>query len=95
MRRGLILILLTMGFVVVLNAFEPNFASRPAISPDGANVCFVYQGDLWVVPFKVGSARRLTSTSATEQRPLWSPDGRYIAFNSIRDGQNYIYIIAA
>ncbi len=28
---------------VTLAAFEPNFTIRPAISPDGANVCFVYQ----------------------------------------------------
>ncbi len=95
MQRGFFLVLLIMVVSVTLAAFEPNFTIRPAISPDGANVCFVYQGDLWVVSFKGGTAKRLTSTTATEHRPLWSPDGKSIAFNSNREGQYYIYIMPA
>jgi C-terminal processing protease CtpA/Prc/tricorn protease-like protein len=81
------------SIVIVLGAVEPFFAYDPAISPDGEQVCFVYQNDLWSVPFKGGDAKRLTSTDASEWGPMWSPNGQFIAFNSNREGQNYVYII--
>ncbi|MDD3143350.1 MAG: DPP IV N-terminal domain-containing protein, partial [Candidatus Cloacimonetes bacterium] len=63
-------------------ALEPEFASDPAISPDGEQVCFVYDNDLWLVSYNGGEARRLTATEAGEWGPSWSPDGAWIAFNS-------------
>ena len=95
MHRGCLLILLMTLMSIGLGAFEPQFASQPAISPDGNMVCFVYQNDLWLVPFKGGAARRLTSTSASESRPLWSPDGKQIAYLSSREGQSFIYTISS
>jgi tricorn protease len=80
-------------FTTGLYGFEPHFASDPAISPDGSQVCIVYNGDLWIVPFKGGIARRLTATSTPESGPCWSPDGKSIAFNSNREGQSWVYII--
>jgi len=74
-------------------ALEPHFMSDPAISPDGQTVCFVYQGDLWTVPFEGGTASRLTSTPSNEWGPMYSPDGNYIAFNSDREGQGLIFIM--
>ena len=38
---------------------------------------------------------RLTNNSAIESRPVWSPDGRKIAFASNRDGMNEIYVMDA
>lgn len=76
-----------------LNAFEPHFASDPAISPDGTQVCFAHNGDLWLVPFIGGTAKRLTSTAANESGPVWSVDGSTIAFSANREGQTWIYIM--
>lgn len=76
-----------------LSAFEPHFATDPAISPDGNQVCFSYKGDLWTVSFKGGIAKRLTSTESAEFSPTWSPDGKTIAFSSNREGQTWAYII--
>ncbi len=74
-------------------ALEPEFASDPAISPDGEQVCFVYDNDLWLVSYNGGEARRLTATEAGEWGPSWSPDGAWIAFNSNREGLTLPYLI--
>ena len=42
-------------------ALEPEFASDPAISPDGEQVCFVFDNDLWLVSYNGGDAHRLTN----------------------------------
>jgi C-terminal processing protease CtpA/Prc/Tol biopolymer transport system component len=80
---------------VNLYAFEPHFVTDPSLSPDGSEVCFVYDGDLWKVPFTGGKAIRLTSTASLEHGPCWSPDGSKIAFSANRDGQTYVYLIPA
>ncbi len=92
MKTHLILIIALL-FTCSLFGFEPYFAKDPAISPDGTQVCFVYQDDLWVVPFKGGDARRLTSTVASEWNPIFSPDGETIAFCSNREGQSFVYTV--
>ncbi len=72
-----------------------GFLKDPAISPDGNQVCFVYDDDLWVVSFDGGVARRLTDTKANEWGPIWSPNGKEIAFISNREGRSYPYLIPA
>lgn len=52
----------------------------PAISPDGQQIAFSYQGDIWTVASKGGSARMITSHAGYEKSPVWSPDGKWIAF---------------
>ncbi len=94
MNHKLILILCLLIIGSLAYAFEPSFARDPAVSPNGDQICFVYDGDLWLVPFKGGNARRLTSTESSEWGPAWSPDGSLIAFNSNREGQSYAYTIS-
>ncbi|MBK9373939.1 MAG: PD40 domain-containing protein [Holophagales bacterium] len=58
----------------------------PALSPDGNQVAFVWNGetqasfDLYVKLVGPGSPVRLTTDPGTEYSPAWSPDGRQIAF---------------
>lgn len=66
---------------------------HPAPSPDGGQIAFSYQGDIWVVPREGGEARRLTAHPAYEGGPIWSPDGRWIAFYSERDGNEDVFVI--
>src|SRR6185436_7042917 len=49
-------------------------------------IAFVSGGDIWSVPAAGGAARLLVSDPATEARPLYSPDGRHLAFTSTRAG---------
>lgn len=67
----------------------------PALSPDGSKICLSYQGNLWIVSSKGGDASRVTVADGYDSFPCWSPDGRWIAFNSTRGGSNQIYIMPA
>jgi Tol biopolymer transport system component/C-terminal processing protease CtpA/Prc len=71
---------------------RPSFYD-PAISPDRSEIAFVSGGDIWTVPAAGGDARLLVSHAATESRPLYSPDGRKLAFVSTRTGNGDIYVL--
>src|SRR5215510_1629811 len=65
------------------------------ISPDGKRAVFAARGEVFTVPAKEGSARNLTHTQGIrEQGATWSPDGRWIAYNSDRSGEAELYITA-
>lgn len=65
----------------------------PSLNPDGTELAFSYQGDIWTVSTKGGKATRLTLHEAYESRPQWSPDGSKILFSSARNGNNDLYTI--
>ena len=60
--------------------------SYPTLSPDGNHVAFTWDGprrdnrDVYVQLIGSGSPLRLTSHPASDLNPVWSPDGRWIAF---------------
>ena len=63
------------------------------LAPDGQRVIVVARGDLFSVPAKNGTARALTKTSnAHERDAVWSPDGKWIAYNSDESGENELYV---
>ncbi len=66
-----------------------------AISPDGRTVAFSYRGDLWSVPATGGAATPLTVHAAHDTAPVWSPDGRQIAFASDRYGNFDVFVMPA
>ncbi len=57
-----------------------------SISPDGKQVAFSSQGDLWIVSTRGGRARLLTTHVAYERSPVWTPDGKSVIFASDRHG---------
>lgn len=66
----------------------------PSISPDGQTLVFTSAGDLWAIPRAGGTAIRLTSHPADDRRSAFSPDGKWLAFESERDGPRNVYIAA-
>src|SRR5438045_8867193 len=70
----------------------PSFG-EPGISPDGSTIAFVSGGDIVEVPARGGDARLLVSHPATESRPLFSPDGKRLAFTSTRTGSGDVYAL--
>lgn len=73
----------------------PLWMRYPAISPDGSTIAFAYKGDLYCVPANGGEARQLTTNAAYDSQPIWSPDGKKIAFTSNREGSLDVYVISA
>lgn len=69
------------------------YFSEPAISPDASEIVFVSGGDIWTVPATGGEARLLVSHPAYDSKPLYSPDGRWLAFASTRTGNGDIYVL--
>ena len=63
------------------------------IAPDGKRAVFAARGDVFTVPAKEGATRNLTRTPGVREKEVaWSPDGRWIAFVSDRNGEDEIYI---
>ena len=69
------------------------YFTEPTISPDRSEIAFVSGGDIWTVAAAGGEARLLVSHPANEARPLYSPDGRRLAFISTRTGNGDIYVL--
>lgn len=77
----------------------------PQVSPDGLWVAYTVQSmdlkkdkadtDVWMSPLSGGGeAIRLTTSKKSENTPRWSPDGRYLAFLSDRDGdETQVYLL--
>lgn len=69
------------------------YFTEPALSPDRTEVVFVSGGDIWTALLGGGEARLLVSHAATEARPLYSPDGKRLAFVSERTGGGDLYLL--
>jgi len=74
---------------------DPTWLRYPAISPDGQTIAFVSKGDIYRVPAAGGAAVPLTTHEAHDTNPVWSRDGRFLAFASDRFGNFDIYIMPA
>ena len=57
------------------------------------HIVFVYGGYLWSVPRAGGDARQLT-TGGHEGRPIFSPDGNWVAFTGEYDGPVFRFSVA-
>jgi serine/threonine-protein kinase len=86
--------------------FESKTLTVPwSISPDGKHLAYHVldadtQGDLWTAALdtsnpaqpKLGAPEPFLRTTATELAPVFSPDGRWIAYRSNESGTNEIYV---
>ncbi len=69
------------------------YLTQPSISPDNSEIAFVSGGEIWAVPASGGEAHLLDSHASSESRPIYSPDGKRLAFISTRTGNGDIYIL--
>ncbi len=88
--------LLTILFFATFTGTAQNNAAwlrYPAISPDGKNIAFGYKGDIYIVAASGGTAMPLTIHEAQDMMPVWSHDGKSIAFASDRNGNFDVFVM--
>ena len=76
-------------------AVTPLWMRDVRISPDGKEILFCYKGDIYKVSAKGGEAVQLTTQESYESSPVWSPDGKQIAFASDRFGNTDVFVMPA
>ncbi len=59
---------------------KPGIYQRPHLSPDGQRLALDDGSDIWVYEARRDTMTRLTFGGSNNIAPIWSPDGRYIAF---------------
>jgi tricorn protease len=64
------------------------------LSPNGERILFSARGDIFTVPYKSGVTRNLThSSNANDRSPVWSPDGKSVAYLSDQSGEYEVYMM--
>ncbi|NQD71154.1 peptidase S41 [Sphingobacterium shayense] len=71
---------------------ETLLLRNPSISKD--HISFVYAGDIWIADKDGQHPRRLTANPGVEQNPMFSPDGKQIAFTGNYDGNTDVYVVS-
>lgn len=88
----------------LLDIFDFEYVSNPAISPDGSKVVYVRNfkdimsdrnlSNLWMVNFDGSNNRPLTTGNQNDHSPVWSPDGSKLAFRSnMQDDKSKLYLM--
>jgi Tol biopolymer transport system component len=65
-----------------------------AVSPDGSTLAIDLQGSIWTLPAGGGTAKRITTIFNDARQPVWSPDGKWIAFFGYLDGGYDLWAVA-
>lgn len=82
---------------------EMESVGNPEISPDGRQIVFTrtwvdkvkdqYRSNLWIVDVEGTRVRQLTEGMWRDSDPVWSPDGKRVAFLSDRSGSTQIHVL--
>src|SRR5678815_2828651 len=92
--KKIVLMALVINLGLQLTAQNtPLWLRYPAISPDGKTIVFSYKGDLYKVASSGGDAVPLTIHEAYDYMPVFSRDGKWLAFASDRYGNFDVYIM--
>jgi len=94
MKRFLpLLVLIFINISLVAQVNQAFFLTDPTLSPNGDLIVFVYENDLWKVESTGGTAYRITAMNGAESNPVFSPDGKWLAFSSAQNGNADIYVM--
>jgi eukaryotic-like serine/threonine-protein kinase len=73
-----------------MTAIAGDNVMHSSLSPDGSRVAFASRAtgnsDIWTQNIDGSDLRQLTNDEAADAWPVWSPDGEWIVFASLRDG---------
>ena len=88
---GLFIGLALADMAMALDNTNTRLLSQPAISSN--HIAFVYAEDLWVANKDGSYPRRLTIDEGVESQPVFSPDGKMIAFSAQYDGNTDVFVV--
>lgn len=72
---------------------NPRRLTNASLSPTGQRALFEYRGEIITVPKEQGDARNITQSSgAADRSPVWSPDGKQIAWFSDEYGEYQLMV---
>ncbi len=89
---GAMLIVSSITITGLVHA-NTKLLSEPALSND--QIAFVYSGDIWLANTDGSAPYRVTSSSADESAPHFSPDGKWLAYSANHNNNQDVYIISA
>ena len=81
----------------VTTVAQAGFYNQPQLSPDGTRTVMMRndpqtgQNDIWVMDLASGKGTPITNDPLPENAPIWSPDGKQVAYVSTREGISSIY----
>ncbi|WP_062059646.1 S41 family peptidase [Aquimarina longa] len=89
------ILVLTLAFIPLqsfsIDPSDTRMMHQPAIGK--SHIAFIYAEDLWIANLDGTQPRRLTIDKGLESNPVFSPDGKHIAFSAEYDGNVDVFII--
>ena len=83
--------LLAQSAAALPNTSDTRMLSEPAVS--ARHLAFMYAGDLWLANLDGSAPRRLTSDLGEKSNPVFSPDGKLVAYTAQLDGNADVYVL--
>ena len=86
---------------VVNRVGQPGFYNQPNLSPDGTRAVLMRNDpqngnvDIWTMDLASGKSTPITNDTPPQNAPIWSPDGKQVAYVSTIEGLAGIYRKAA
>ncbi|MGH8371632.1 MAG: S41 family peptidase [Gammaproteobacteria bacterium] len=71
----------------------PRLLQTPTLSR--TQIAFAYGGDIWITPRNGGDAQRLVAANGMASNPVFSPDGRMVAYTADSGGNYDVYVVSA
>lgn len=86
-----ILFLINVAFSFGIDKKDTRMLMQPAIG--AGHIAFVYAEQIWIANLDGSQARRLSQKKGVESNPVFSPDGKMVAFTARYNGNTDVYII--
>lgn len=77
--------------LLAIDPVNTRLLTQPTLSGD--QIAFIYASDLWVAQKDGSNPRRLTAEQGEVSNPVFSPDGKMIAFNAWYDGNVDVFVV--